>query len=107
MSPSPAERFSSLLARSGERGWSPADDLGDVDEDGFDDLGDEIEEDDRAVTGARPGPSRTVLLCLLGAALTGVLVLVLAPSLLQGESPLASEQPADTWEAAQADADEG
>lgn len=109
MSPSPAERFSSLLARSGERGWSPADGLDGGMASGVDDLGDdpadldgEIEEDS-AVTGARPGLSRTVLLCLLGAALTGVLVLVLAPSLLRGESPLSGEEPAGTWEAAQAD----
>ena len=45
------------------------------------------------------------MLCLLGAALTGVLVLVLAPSLLRGESPLAAQQHADTWEAAQGDAE--
>lgn len=109
MSPSPAERFSSLLARSGERGWSPADGLDGGTASRVDDLGDdpadldgEIEEDS-AVTGARPGLSRTVLLCLLGAALTGVLVLVLAPSLLRGESPLSGEEPAGTWEAAQAD----
>ncbi|WP_219617054.1 helix-hairpin-helix domain-containing protein [Brevibacterium jeotgali] len=112
MSPSPAERFSSLLARSGERGWSPADDLGDgsgdvAGEPGDDaaDLDDGTEEDGHAGPGARPGLSRTVLLCLLGAALTGVLVFVLAPSLLRGESPLAAQKHADTWEAAQADAE--
>ncbi len=114
MSPSPAERFSSLLARSGERGWSPADDLGEETEAALDgpcadaaDLDDGAGDDDFAGTGARPGLSRTVLLCLLGAALTGVLVLVLAPSLLRGESPLAAEEQAGSWEAAQADAEGG
>lgn len=110
MSPSPAERFSSLLARSGEQGWSPADDLGegvaDPDDDFDGDLGDDCEEDEPAVTGTRPWLSKTVLLCLLGAVLTGVLVLVLAPSLLRGADPLASEESAGSWEAAQADASE-
>ncbi|GAA4506846.1 ComEA family DNA-binding protein [Brevibacterium yomogidense] len=120
MSPSPAERFSALLARSGEKGWSPDDDLGDeggihddrppadrrnvhhrhidVDEDDVDD-----EDGDRVPTGVRPGLSRTLLLCLLGVALTAVLVLVLAPSLLRGESPLAGPEEGSGWESTHAE----
>ena len=102
MSPSPVERFSALLARSGERGWTPADrdtlahqdrDLGDAlddalgDHDVLDDVDDDLSvgADDRAdpARGVRPGLTRTVLLVLAGAVLTAVLVVVLAPSLLQ------------------------
>jgi len=117
MSPSPAERFSSLLARSGERGWTPADGLGDEGpSDGFGevpaveyDCGDQACEDEECEdepgrAGVRPGLSRTVLLCLLGAALTGVLVLLLAPSLLRGGNLLAGQDAADDWESAQAEA---
>lgn len=122
MSPSPAERFSALLARSGERGWSPDDDLGDEDDHRDDhrptgrrhahhrctddDLEDDEAEDDgdeRVSTGVRPGLSRTLLLGLLGVVLTAVLVLVLAPSLLRGEDPLPDGED-DGWEAAQAEA---
>src|SRR5690606_27614393 len=82
MSPSPAERFSALLARSGERGWTPADHdahshAGHGVEDPLDDLDDDLDDledgaDDRAdpVRGVRPGLTRTVLLVLAGAVLT-------------------------------------
>lgn len=123
MSPSPVERFSALLARSGERGWTPADrdtlahqdrDLGDAlddalgDHDVLDDVDDDLNvgADDRAdpARGVRPGLTRTVLLVLAGAVLTAVLVVVLAPSLLQDR-----DQPLDGAMAAgeQADAAAG
>ena len=107
MSPSPAERFSALLARSGERGWTPADHdahshAGHGVEDPLDDLDDDLDDpedgaDDRAdpVRGVRPGLTRTVLLVLAGAVLTAVLVVLLAPSLLQRDA-----QPVDSAAAA-------
>lgn len=109
MSPSPAERFSALLARSGERGWSPDDDVGDDDVYDDDDAeweetgGDHAASGDSPAAGVRTGFSRVLLLCLLGAVLTAVLVLVLAPSLLKGETPVSVRADDGGWEAAQAE----
>jgi competence protein ComEA len=109
MSPSPADRFSALLARSGERGWTPADRADDLDtEDALPGDDDAAWENDEP-RGVRPGLTRTLLLVLLGFVLTGVLVVVLAPSLLSGgEKPVAAPegQEAPEWtEAAGATAD--
>ena len=101
MSPSPAERFSALLARSGERGWTPADREDDLDpEDAL-----AVDEDaawvDDEPRGVRPGLTRTLLLVLLGVVLSGVLVVVLAPSLLSGgEEPVVApdgQEAAPEW----------
>lgn len=102
MSPSPVERFSALLARSGERGWTPEDDAdegdafhgGELDDDPFDADerdGDECDGDIDPAGGARPVLSRTLVLVLLGIVLTAALLLLLAPSLLRGPAPLTAE----------------
>lgn len=101
MSPSPAERFSALLARSGERGWTPADREDDLasDETLLDD--EDAAWEDEEPRGVRPGLTRTLLLILLGLVLTGVLVVVLAPSLLRGgEEPVVApdgQEAATEW----------
>ncbi|WP_051297695.1 ComEA family DNA-binding protein [Brevibacterium album] len=99
MSPSPAERFSALLAAGSERGWSPGaapglPALAEPDED---------ERDAGEPDGRRLRPSTALVLVLVGLGLAGAAVLALVPELRpgRGEEHIAAASAGEAWEAAE------